>query len=312
MPFDESHVDDDVLALLALGETAGTTADLAHVEECERCADEVAALRSVVDARPVARRTRSSRPRPHVWDRISDELGSRAGRPHGDGGAVATPARRAAPARPAVVALDRAAPSRRAHVALDRRPRRPWASLVGGGRGLVADDRRRPASVARDRDARAAARLGRGRVGRRRDLARRHPGARRRPRRAEAGRRRVPRGLAAQAGRQRPGQRRHARRVVGPVRPAGRARPDEFSVVDVSEEQFDGDPAHSGDSIVRGALRVCGRRRPPHRVQICAGGRRSAAHRRGAPTTSRCVVLLRWAFMAIARISASSPAPMQM
>ena len=29
---------------------------------------------------------------------------------------------------------------------------------------------------------------------------------------------------------------------------------DEFSVVDVSEEQFDGNPAHSGDSIVRGPL----------------------------------------------------------
>ena len=30
----------------------------------------------------------------------------------------------------------------------------------------------------------------------------------------------------------------------------------QFSVVDVSEEQFDGDPAHSGDSIVRGALQA--------------------------------------------------------
>ncbi|WP_448630836.1 anti-sigma factor domain-containing protein [Cellulomonas soli] len=29
---------------------------------------------------------------------------------------------------------------------------------------------------------------------------------------------------------------------------------DEFSVVDVSAERFDGDPAHSGDSIVRGPL----------------------------------------------------------
>ncbi|MET0434923.1 MAG: anti-sigma factor, partial [Cellulomonas sp.] len=29
---------------------------------------------------------------------------------------------------------------------------------------------------------------------------------------------------------------------------------DEFPVVDVSAEPFDGDPAHSGDSIVRGAL----------------------------------------------------------
>ena len=31
---------------------------------------------------------------------------------------------------------------------------------------------------------------------------------------------------------------------------------DQFSVVDVSEEQFDGDPAHSGDSIVRGPLQA--------------------------------------------------------
>ena len=30
----------------------------------------------------------------------------------------------------------------------------------------------------------------------------------------------------------------------------------QFSVVDVSEEQFDGDPAHSGDSIVRGPLQA--------------------------------------------------------
>ncbi|MBX9243987.1 anti-sigma factor, partial [Actinotalea ferrariae] len=29
---------------------------------------------------------------------------------------------------------------------------------------------------------------------------------------------------------------------------------DDFAVVDVSEEPFDGDPAHSGDSVVRGIL----------------------------------------------------------
>lgn len=29
---------------------------------------------------------------------------------------------------------------------------------------------------------------------------------------------------------------------------------EKFSLVDVSEEHFDGDPAHSGDSIVRGPL----------------------------------------------------------
>ena len=30
----------------------------------------------------------------------------------------------------------------------------------------------------------------------------------------------------------------------------------EFPVVDVSEEHFDGDPSHSGDSVVRGPLDV--------------------------------------------------------
>ena len=30
----------------------------------------------------------------------------------------------------------------------------------------------------------------------------------------------------------------------------------QFPVVDVSEEHFDGDPAHSGDSVVRGPLDV--------------------------------------------------------
>jgi hypothetical protein len=31
---------------------------------------------------------------------------------------------------------------------------------------------------------------------------------------------------------------------------------DRFSVVDISAEPLDGDPTHSGDSIVRGALEV--------------------------------------------------------
>ena len=30
----------------------------------------------------------------------------------------------------------------------------------------------------------------------------------------------------------------------------------QYSVVDVSEEQFDGNPSHSGDSIVRGPLQA--------------------------------------------------------
>jgi hypothetical protein len=37
--------------------------------------------------------------------------------------------------------------------------------------------------------------------------------------------------------------------------PAG-VKVDEFPIVDVSVEQFDGNPAHSGDSIARGRLDV--------------------------------------------------------
>ena len=76
MPFDESHVDDDVLALLALGEPAGSTSDLAHIEECERCTDELDSLRDVVGlARVGAAEGPLVAPAPQVWDRIADELG---------------------------------------------------------------------------------------------------------------------------------------------------------------------------------------------------------------------------------------------
>ena len=68
MPFDESHVDDDVLALLALGETAGSTADLAHIEECERCSDELASLLDVVGlARSGGPDAVLVAPAPQVW-----------------------------------------------------------------------------------------------------------------------------------------------------------------------------------------------------------------------------------------------------
>ncbi|WP_239071218.1 anti-sigma factor [Cellulomonas chitinilytica] len=68
-------MDDDVLALLALGETVGSTAELAHIEECERCADELTALRDVVMlARPVSADAALVSPAPTVWDRVADEL----------------------------------------------------------------------------------------------------------------------------------------------------------------------------------------------------------------------------------------------
>ncbi|WP_028046713.1 anti-sigma factor [Cellulomonas sp. URHE0023] len=75
MSFDDSHVDDDVLALLALGEDAGSTADHAHLEQCRRCADEVQSLRDVVLlARSGTGGARLVAPAPAVWDRVADEL----------------------------------------------------------------------------------------------------------------------------------------------------------------------------------------------------------------------------------------------
>lgn len=69
---DDQHVDDETLTLLALGEDAGTATDRAHVDACGRCADEVAALADVAVAARAAGPLVA--PPPHVWDAVADEL----------------------------------------------------------------------------------------------------------------------------------------------------------------------------------------------------------------------------------------------
>ena len=224
MPFDESHVDDDLLALLALGEPAGSTSDLAHIEECERCTDELESLREVVElarsggpddalvapapARvgPHRRRARALARRPGAGHgRRAGRARRRAGRAARAGG----PARRPPRAGPAPGA--------------GSPPRRPPGSLVGGGGAWWVANHDDPATVL------ATATLeplpGWDASGLRggRDGGRRQPRARRRPVARRPVRRGLPRGLAAQARRQRPGQRRHARGDVRAVRPARRA-----------------------------------------------------------------------------------------
>lgn len=236
MPFDESHVDDDVLALLALGEPAGSTSDLAHIEECERCTDELDSLRDVVGlARAGAAEGPLVAPAPQVWDRISAELGL------------------GADAEPALV------------VSLDSRRRRPsawgWIAgaaaaglVVGGGGAWWVANRADPVTVQATAvleplpgwDASGSAVVETRSDGSRVlvvDLAKDTP--------SEDGFREVwllkpdVSGLVS----------------LGTLEgttgrfdlPAGLDL-SQFSVVDVSEEQFDGDPAHSGDSIVRGPL----------------------------------------------------------
>lgn len=248
MPFDDSHVDGEVLALLALGETAGSTTDLAHIEECEVCSDEVTALRSVVDA------ARSAGPMvppaPHVWDRIADELGLAAAPP------VATDA--PSDAEPAAV-TDLS--SRRTA----RRGPRQWrwvaaaaaAGVLVGATGVWwQTSKDEPTSLVATAtleplpgwDASGSAAVETSSDGTRVlvvDLDEGDVG--------DDGFREVwllkpdVSGLVS----------------VGTLEgssgrfdlPAGLDL-TQFSVVDVSEEQFDGDPAHSGNSIVRGALQA--------------------------------------------------------
>ena len=81
------HPSPDILALLALGETAGTPAERDHVESCPQCRSEVADL-----ARTVAVGRGSSaedsglvRPSDRVWQAVRSELGfGSAGSAHGD------------------------------------------------------------------------------------------------------------------------------------------------------------------------------------------------------------------------------------
>jgi len=277
VPSDESHVDDDVLALIALGEDVGTADERAHAVRCVRCADEVAALRGVVG---LARDARDDgplvAPPPQVWDRVAAELGLGA-----EAGVAAAGTGTAGAARAQAVTRDRAARIGEARddtatagdrgaggevVSLSsrRRARGPWTwvaaaaavGLVVGGAGTwwvsTRDDRTADvvASATLDAlpgwDASGTATVEVDRDGARVlvvDVEGAVDG--------DAGFREVWLLTPDVSG------------LVSLGTLAGTSGRfdlppgldlDEFSVVDVSEEPFDGDPAHSGDSIVRGPL----------------------------------------------------------
>ncbi|CAM5785867.1 anti-sigma factor [Cellulomonas persica] len=284
MPLDETHVDDDVLALLALGEDVGTPDERAHVARCERCAAEVAALGQVA---LLAKESRDAlvAPAPHVWDRVAAELHLGAGGRVGAGepepptsvpvlstpvpsvpvssGPVSSASAPAPVSSAGAGAVGTDSSEQGADVVPLTRRRTPWAWVAGaaaaglviGGAGVgwVAsrdDDRAEVvASAALEPlpgwDAEGTARVEVQRDGERVlvvDVADGHAddGFREvwllRPDvsglvslgtlTGDSGRFDLPPGLDL----------------------------DDFSVVDVSLEPFDGDPAHSGDSIVRGPL----------------------------------------------------------
>lgn len=77
------HTSPDVLALMALGEVAGTPAELDHAAVCPDCSKEVAELARIADVgRSATGSDTLEAPSPQVWERISAELGlSTAGTP---------------------------------------------------------------------------------------------------------------------------------------------------------------------------------------------------------------------------------------
>ncbi|QKJ20563.1 anti-sigma factor [Microbacterium hominis] len=239
-----SHLDPEQMALLALGESVASLADCAHLRSCPACAAELAELQETVQvARTVVADGDLESPPDRVWGAIADELGIDP----------AHPAQAPAEAPPTTAADDDAAPRR-------GRMRTMWAlaaSLVlvaGVGIGAwVVTSSLSPASI-------ATAAL---------DPFPDHPGATGTADVEESrdGARRLVVTVGSDAV---PDTYREVwliRNDAGALISLGVlegdtgsfAIPDgvdlaEYSLVDVSVEPIDGDPAHSGDSIVRGEL----------------------------------------------------------
>ena len=74
-----SHIDPEVLALQALGENAAGADDLRHIEDCADCRAELALLtRTAAVGRSSIGEGELVAPPPRVWSRIAEELGLEA------------------------------------------------------------------------------------------------------------------------------------------------------------------------------------------------------------------------------------------
>lgn len=134
------HTSPEVLALLALGEDAGTPAERAHAVSCPVCSQEVAELAEIAD---VGRTTSASdsllAPDPRVWERIRAEIGFTGASTTGTGTALLD-----APQQPAAGASVTDLTARREGLAAADPPRRSSAGRrllslgVAAGLALVA------------------------------------------------------------------------------------------------------------------------------------------------------------------------------
>ncbi len=119
------HVDPELVALLALGEDAGTKAERLHAQTCPACVAELAELQRVVALGRSVGDDELVSPAPAVWDRIRVEL------------AVAP----AAPADPDRAPADLTADLVTAYARLD--PVSEDWSLASGSAELATDERGR-------------------------------------------------------------------------------------------------------------------------------------------------------------------------
>ncbi|QDB80387.1 anti-sigma factor [Georgenia wutianyii] len=264
------HVDDDTLSLVALGEAEPDAAAAEHLRECAQCREELAALSDMVTAGRAGSPLQA--PPAHVWDRIAEEIAAQGvddGAPDDGAPDAGTPeagAPEAGPERdeplvpprvPAGRRRDRTRPPGRREPRRSRWSRAGWlaAGLAAGVAGTLLVTQLPERSE--EPEALATAQLeplpgwdetGTARVedvDGRRVLHVELPGDPQDGYREvwlldESVQRLVSVGL-----------------LVGDEGtfdlPPGLDL-DDLAVVDVSREPFDGDPAHSGDSIVRGRL----------------------------------------------------------
>ncbi|BDZ46699.1 anti-sigma factor [Naasia aerilata] len=255
-----SHIDPDVLALLALGEEVASPEELGHLTACAECRDEVAVLsRAATVGRATIGTGDLLEPAPRVWARIAEELELTPAVAGGFG--APSRAVTAAPADPSASA-DPVAPAR--PVAVLRRRRWLLPTAIAASVAVVAAgvfgvwELLRPARP----DVLATAEL---------DPFPDWQGA--------AG--------TATLEETANGERMVSVRFSAPADPDGYREiwlitsdatelvslgivegdsgtfavpagidTDRYDLVDISEEPLDGDPSHSGDSIVRGQLRA--------------------------------------------------------
>ncbi|WP_210505939.1 anti-sigma factor [Naasia sp. SYSU D00057] len=257
------HVDPDVLALLALGEDVASPEERAHVADCAACRAELANLRRTATVGRSALGAGDLLPAPaRVWTRIAEELELQDATLPGVPAAAASATPPEAPVasvpaeRPAADAAPRQRPT--------ARPRRAWmlalaavavVLLVIGG-GVTVWQLLRPAPAAVLATAELDPFPGWSGAAGTAELEETRTGARQ-----------------VQVTLEAPGTDEGYREVwlitsdatelvsLGVLDgtsgtfsvPAG-IDTSRYDLVDVSEEPFDGDPTHSGDSIVRGQL----------------------------------------------------------